>query len=114
MKNFKLILKSLINNNACIEGGRTKPWYFAIIMLFVSMILCLVPSIVSSATKSGDDFVKSSTNNYEVGVLRFVEELRKQDISLTIKDVEGKKQMIVKAHKLADENGVSFSEKMIG
>ena len=103
MKNFKLILKSLINNNACIEGGRTKPWYFAIIMLFVSMILCLVPSIVSSATKSGDDFVKSSTNNYEVGVLRFVEELRKQDISLTIKDVEGKKQMIATKGELTGE-----------
>ena len=103
MKNFKLILKSLINNNACIEGGRTRPWYFAIIMFVLSMILCLVPSIVASATKKGDDFVKSSTNNYEVGVLRFVEELNKQGITLTVKEVNGQKQLIAENGELAGQ-----------
>ena len=94
MKNFKLILKSLFNNNACIEGGRTKPWYFAIIMFVLSMIFTIVPSIVSSATKQGDDFVKNSTNNYEVGVLRFVEELNNNDLTMSIKEVDGKKQIV--------------------
>ena len=46
MKNFKLVLKSLVNNEACVEGGRHRPWWIAIILFFLSMIIALVPIFV--------------------------------------------------------------------
>ena len=55
MKNFKLILRSLVNNNACIDGGRYKKWYFAVIMFFLSIILAIVPTFVKTIKTNGDD-----------------------------------------------------------
>ena len=85
MKNFKLILKSLINNNACIEGGRSKRWWFAIIMVTISLVLTLIPNVVATINKQGDEFVNGSTNNYENGVLRFTEEINKKGLAMTVR-----------------------------
>ena len=89
MKNFKLILRSLISNDAAIEGGRKKPWYFAIIMVFISLIICLVPSLVSSLNKNGSDFITGSyTYGYELGLRRFVEDITENDFDMTINESE--------------------------
>ncbi len=103
MKNFKLILKSLINNNACVEGGRSKRWWFAIIMVLISMILALVPTLVSRLNTKGDDFVKNSTNNYDVGVLRFSEALEEKGLEMTIETVNNEKKMVLKKGELTGQ-----------
>ena len=84
MKNFKLILKSLFSNNAAVEGARHRPWYFAIIMFFVSMVLALVPIFVTNISKEGADIVKNYNYNMDVLSLRFSEELKDKDITLEV------------------------------
>ena len=99
MKNLKLILKSIISNNACIEGGRSKRWWFAVIMAVLSLILCMIPSIVSSARETGDSFISGSTNNYENGLLRFVEEINEKGLKMEVRDNEDGKHLVLEYKK---------------
>ena len=89
MKNFKLILKSLISNHACIEGGRKKAWFFAIPMLLISMILALIPVFVQTITKQGDSIVSSNAYQMDVSSYYFLSELEEKGITLTV-NKEGK------------------------
>lgn len=66
MKNFKLILRSLLSNDACVVGGRSRPWYLAVPIFFIAMILALVPIFVQTITRQGDSIV--SENSYEMDV----------------------------------------------
>lgn len=95
MKNFKLILKSLISNHACIEGGRKKPWYFAVPMFVLAMLLALIPIFVQTFTREGDAIVAS--NDYEMrnASQRFVEEVIANDIEMRVEN----KQLIVDEKK---------------
>ncbi len=89
MKNFKLILKSLINNEACVEGGRHRPWWIALIMFFLSMILSILPVFTQNVNKRGSGFV-SSTYSFEVGVQRFTEDAsRFSNLKITVESLEG-------------------------
>ena len=89
MKNFKLVLKSLINNEACVEGGRHRPWWIALIMLFISMVLSIVPVFYQTFVKTGSDFISSQTYNLDIGLLKFNEQLETHDIDMIVTSVEG-------------------------
>ena len=95
MKNVKLFLKSLFSNNACIEGGRHKPWYAALIIFFLSMIVSIVPFFVQTIKKNGSDFVKNNTYAYEVGAQRFAETLDEKDLKFEVRAYEGEKYLDV-------------------
>ena len=84
MKNFKLILKSLFSNNATVEGARHRPWYFAVIMFFVSMILALVPIFVTNISKKGADVVSNYSYNMDNLSLIFSEEIKEKEITLKV------------------------------
>ena len=99
MKTFKLILRSLISNNACIEGGRKKPWYFAAIMLFLSMIFAILPLFVQSMNTKGDDVFATYTYGADVATLRFNEYLNDKGIKMYIKKVEGSEDKILVSEK---------------
>lgn len=86
MKNFKLILRSLFSNDACVQGGRTRPWYFAIPMFLIAMVLALVPIFVQTITRQGDSIVSSNSYQMDVASERFVEELNNKGITLEIKN----------------------------
>lgn len=89
MKNFKLILKSLISNNACIDGGRKKPWYFAAIMFFLAMAFAILPLFIQSWNTNGDDTFKTYSYGTDQAVLRFNEHLDANGIKMYIKTPEG-------------------------
>ncbi len=91
MKNLKLILKSLLSNHACVEGGRRKAWYFAVPMFLFAMILALIPTFVQTWTKEGDSIVASNTYEFDVATYRFVEEINKSGIEMK---VENKKLVV--------------------
>lgn len=95
MKNFKLILKSLFSNNAAVEGARHRPWYFAVIMFFVSMILALVPIFVQNISKDGSDLVSKNTYNMDNLTLRFTETLKEKSITLEVSYNETTKSNIL-------------------
>lgn len=85
MKTFKLILKSLISNNACIEGGRKKPWYFAAIMFFLSMIFAILPLFVQTMNTKGDDVFANYAYGADVATLRFNEHLENEGLKMYVK-----------------------------
>ena len=92
MKTFKLILKSLISNNSCIEGGHKKPWYFAAIMFFLSMIFAILPLFVQTIKTNGDDVFKTYNYGADVATLRFVEDLNYKGLTIVVKsDSDGNK-----------------------
>lgn len=88
MKNLKLILKSLINNEACVEGGRHRPWWIAIIIFFLSMIISIIPVFVQTFTKSGAEFISSTTYGYEVGAQRFIEDASDKGLSMVVRELD--------------------------
>ncbi len=89
MKTFKLFLRSLINNEAAVEGGRTRPWWLAIIMIFVSLILSLIPTLVTSLKKDGSDFINGSyVYGYDVAMEAFIKDTNEKDLHLVVKESE--------------------------
>lgn len=86
MKNLKLILRSLISNDACIQGGRTRPWYFAVPIFLFAMVLALVPIFVQTITRQGDNIVSSNAYQMDVSSQRFVEEINSNGIVMEVKD----------------------------
>ncbi len=95
MKNFKLILKSLFSNNAAVEGARHRPWYFAVITVFISLILALVPIFVTNITKHGNDIVKQYSYNMDNLSLRFSEEVAAKNVSLEVSYNESKQSNVL-------------------
>lgn len=83
--NIKLFFKSWINNGACVEGGRHKPWYAAALILFFSLIIALVPTFVKSITTQGDSAVAGNNYGIDVSSQRFVEAINDNNISMEIK-----------------------------
>lgn len=86
MKNLKLILKSLISNHACVEGGRKRAWFFAIPMFLVAVILSLVPSFVKTITTQGDAVVSRYTYEMDGSSYLFLEELNSKGVKLELKN----------------------------
>ena len=85
MKTFKLILKSLVSNNACIDGGRKRPWYFAAIMFFLAMVFVILPLFIQTWNTNGDDAFKTNAYGLDVATLRFNEELEKNHLKMYVK-----------------------------
>ena len=84
MKNFKLILKSLVNNDAAIDGARKKPWYFAIIIFFVSIMLSLVPVGVNELKNHLDKNFDNTTYNTQEAVTEFEKYLNENNITMSV------------------------------
>ena len=86
MKNFKLILRSLLSNHACVEGGRRKPWYFAVPMFILAMLLAIIPIFVQTFTREGDALVSANSYQMDVSSQRFLEEIDANGITMEIKN----------------------------
>ena len=84
MKNFKLILKSLFSNNATVEGARHRPWYYALIIFFVSMILAVVPIFTTAISNHGSAFVEKNYSNMDTFSLRLTIAINDKDVPLEV------------------------------
>ena len=78
-QNIKLFFTSLISNNACIDAGRKKPWYAAILLFFFSIILSVVPSTVLELKKQGDKNFDSTTYLTNQAVTQFAKDLQESE-----------------------------------
>ena len=98
MKTLKLFFKSLVNNNACIDGGRKKPWYLAIIMFFLSIATALVPIMSLSLKEKAHVNFESTTYGCREAFEAFSEELNKPEYAesmYVIKGVEKKDRVLI-------------------
>ena len=78
-QNIKLFLSSLISNNACIDGGRKKPWYAAIIIFFLSIVLSVIPTSVMSLKSSAEQSFDSTTYGLTEASYEFGEFIKTTD-----------------------------------
>ena len=89
MKNVKLFLKSLFSNNAAIDGARKKPWYAAIIIFLLSIVVSVVPSTVIELKKHGDKYFESTSYGAIEATTEFSEYLTTTDKKMfTVKETE--------------------------
>lgn len=107
MKNFKLILRSLISNNACIEGARKKKWYYGVIMFVLSVILALVPVLVKSAKTNGDDVFSSISYGTQEATYAFSKYLDESpEIKMVVEDNTSNED-----HHLTVQNFTKYEHK---
>ncbi len=95
MKTFKLVLKSLISNNACVEGGHKKPWFVAAIMFFLSMIFAILPLFVQTLNTQGDDAFKTYGYGADTAVYAFSEHINGSGITMRVAKAEGSENKIL-------------------
>lgn len=92
-KNLKLFFSSLINNNSCIDGARKKPWYAAIIIFLISIVLSVIPGVVMELRKQGDKYFESTTYMFREATTDFSKELQdsKYDGLMYVYEKDGSK-----------------------
>ena len=78
-QNIALFFKSLISNNTAIDGARKKPWYAAVIIFFISIIISVVPTTVMQLNSHVDKSFSSTTYLTNQAVEKFAEELQKDE-----------------------------------
>jgi len=78
-KNILLFLKSLFSNNAAIDGARKKPWYAAIIIFFISIVLSVIPGTVLQLNKHGDKNFDSTSYNTREATTQFAIRLQAEE-----------------------------------
>ena len=94
MKNIKLFFTTLISNNAAIDAGRKKPWYAAVILFLISIVLSVIPTTVLELRKQGDKNFSSTTFLAREALTEFSNEIRNDD-GMTVVKVDKKTSYIV-------------------
>ena len=96
-QNIKLFFTTLISNNACIDAGRKKPWYAAIILFLISIVLSVVPSSVLELRKHGDKNFDSTTYLTNQAVTRFASDLKTSEFDgqMVVKKIDKKTSYLV-------------------
>lgn len=67
-KNLGLTFKSLISNQACIDGASEAPWWIAVIFLVLSICIPVIPTVVSLQKGYGSSFVSTYSFNADRGM----------------------------------------------
>ena len=93
MKNLKLILRSLISNPACVEGGRHRPWFFAVPFFIFSILISIIPVFVQTYIREGDTSIANYSYGLEVSMQRFVEDINEKEYSMFIKEADSGKRI---------------------
>src|SRR5574344_228155 len=83
--NLKLGFSSIISNGACVELGRNKPWYGAVLVGLLSVILAIIPIGVTRAwVHAGDTMFATPTYEYETGLVKFEDALVDKGVSIVV------------------------------
>jgi len=94
MKNIKLFFTTLISNNAAIDAGRKKPWYAAVIIFLISIVLSIIPTTVLELRKQGDKNFSSTTYQAREALTDFANEIKNDD-GMAIVKVDKKTSYLV-------------------
>ena len=133
MKHLKLLLRSLIKNDACVEGGRAYPWWVAVIFFILSTAISIIPTTVSLFTVDAGVSITQASYDSDKGFYESLKALKADGVDLkfynqnTVEnfnekvDAEGKAilpyAVMEGEWKHLDENGVkipyTIEEKVI-
>ena len=102
-QNIKLFFASLISNNSAIDGARKKPWYAAIIIFFVSIILSVIPGSVSQLKQKGESYFTNTTYLFREASYEFSKDINKPEYSDKMYVIKGEKDST-----LAGDSSINF------
>lgn len=109
MKTLKYVWKTLFNNAAVYEGRKRK-WYEALIIFLLAIIVALIPTLVSVSGVKGSSVLTSNTNNIDIALKDFSNDLSTKGIKFVVKANEDTKASAKKV--LALESGTwSYGDK---
>lgn len=103
-ENIKLFLKSLISNNAAIDGARKKPWYAAVIIFFIGIILSVIPTSVMELKNHADKNFDSTTFGLREASYEFANKIKETPDNIFYIAREGKTGSLV-----ANETDINFT-----
>ena len=88
-ENLKLGAMTLINNSACVELARTRPWYGPIIAGLVAAVLTVVPTLTSAMRTNGGDILNTPTYGLETGLVHFEQDIHSSAYDVKFDVVDG-------------------------
>ena len=74
--------KSIVSNDACIELGRTRPWYGALIAGILSSFIVVIPTLVGGMKVKGSDVLNTPTFGLENGLVHFQQDIKESGLDL--------------------------------
>lgn len=83
INNLKLFFSSLISNDACVTA-REKPWYAAVAIGLISILLAVLPISVASWKQKGSDILSSPTYGVDTGLVAFQETVASKNLSIKV------------------------------
>ena len=78
------IFKSLISNQAAIDGSKESPWWIAAIFLVISVILPLIPNFVTLSNYNGNSFIATYNYGLDEQMTRFAYTMKNQGVELKV------------------------------
>ena len=83
-RNLINVFKSLISNQAAIDGAKEAPFWIAIIFLVLSMCLPVIPIIVAQQKTYGSSFISTYSYNADRGLANTTRQLEDQGYKFSI------------------------------
>jgi len=83
MKTLKLIFQSLFSNGPIMEA-KNQPWYIALILFFVSILLATYPTFTQINNREGSNFLSGNTYSIENALVGFSETLEEEGVDLVV------------------------------
>ena len=68
LSSFVPYFRTLYSNDACIECGTKKPWYWAIIIFIVSILVAMIPLTVSASKQTGATYLSGNTYGFKEAI----------------------------------------------
>lgn len=83
MKTLKLVFQSLFSNAPIMEA-KNQPWYIALILFFVSILLATYPTFTQINNREGSSFLSGNTYSIENALVLFSETLAEENIDMVV------------------------------
>ena len=83
MKTLKLIFQSLFSNAPIMEA-KNQPWYIALIIFVVSILLATFPTYTQINNREGSNFLSGNTYSIENALVLFSETLEEGNVDLVV------------------------------
>ncbi|MBM3909211.1 MAG: hypothetical protein FJ352_00335 [Firmicutes bacterium] len=83
MKTLKLIFQSIFSNEPIMQA-RSQPWYVAILLFVLSILLATYPTYTQVLNREGSTFLSGNTFSIENALLSFTEALDEEGVDLVV------------------------------
>ncbi|MEY3432021.1 MAG: hypothetical protein RIS53_919, partial [Bacillota bacterium] len=83
MKTLKLIFQSIFSNEPIMQA-RSQPWYVAILLFVISILLATYPTYTQILNREGSTFLSGNTFSIENALVSFTEALDEEGVDLVV------------------------------